>query len=155
MIPQFNGHGLLPGGLHECNLDAVSAVFCSTPHRAGLFANLKACLAHMRGQGLNGIVVIDGSFVTDKEVPGDIELTLDTRQLPAEDQLRALQYFQAMHSKVKADWNVDWYPTIASLPGIPPANNFIDFFQYAGVKTAAIKGIPAHTPKGILKLEAW
>lgn len=151
MIPKFNGQGLLPGGLHNCNLDAVAAIFCSTPHRVSLFTNLKACLAHMKAQGLNGIVVIDGSFVTDKEVPGDIELTLDTRLLPADDQLRALQYFHSMHSKVKADWNVDWYPTIAGLAD----SNFVDFFQYAGVKTAAIKGIPAHTPKGILRLEAW
>ena len=138
-------------GLHDCDLDAVEAVFCGNAHRADLFVHLKACLEHMRASQLQGTVILNGSFVTDKETPADIEMTLDVRARAAEDQLRAIQYFHNMHQQVKDDWKVDWYPTIDGVG----QNNFVNFFQYVGVKTAAIKSIQADTPKGILRLTTW
>ena len=149
MIPAFTSNGLLPAGVHVCNLADIPAIFCGNLHRTDLFTNLQLCLADMKAAQLSGKVVINGSFVTDKEIPNDVELTLDARATSDQDKFRAFMYFQQKHGYAKAAWKVDWYPTLDA------GNNFVTFFQYVGVKSAVIKNIPANSPKGVLGLRSW
>lgn len=106
-------------------------------------------LDEMRAANLSGDLYIDGSFVTDKEVPGDIEVTLDVRSETMEKQGLAVLFFYSNHGRLKDQNSVDWYPTL------PSQNDFISFFQYLGYKTAAIKKLNPKDPKGILKIPSW
>lgn len=148
MIPSLTAHGLLPPGIHECTLDQLRAAFGLGVRRLQLLDGLDRCLRLMNDEHLEGIVVIDGSFVTDKERPDDIELTLDVRHLDHSKQDRAL-LFQLRHFSDISRMGVDWYPTL------PSQQDFTLFFQRVGEKTAAAKRIPASGNKGILKLNSW
>lgn len=42
MIPQFDGYGLLPPGIHDCTLDEVRDRLCWTTKRQEIFDGLCA-----------------------------------------------------------------------------------------------------------------
>jgi hypothetical protein len=72
-IPAFRDDGYLPEGLHEASEAEVIARFGeSTPRREYLTGRLRRWLELARAVGARR-VVIDGSFVTDKAEPGDID----------------------------------------------------------------------------------
>ena len=58
--------------LHE--LQARFGAFRGSDHRARLFARLEALVLAMRSSGLFAALIIDGSFVTAKPAPNDIDL---------------------------------------------------------------------------------
>jgi hypothetical protein len=78
-IPELNEAGLLPAGIHQASLEEVRALFGRfqrTDRRPALFAKLSELLGEARSTGLVVAVVIDGSFVTAKDEPSDIDLIL-------------------------------------------------------------------------------
>lgn len=73
----LNGNGVLPVGLHEMTLEEVDRLFgrfTTTDRRQVLFANLKEYCAELRKVGFVDYVLVNGSFVTSKAVPGDIDM---------------------------------------------------------------------------------
>lgn len=150
MVPPLNSQGLLPAGIHLCDLAELEAVFGFTAARIQLIAALKSCIPLMQAHGLAGDLLIAGSFVTDKEVPDDIEVTLDVRNYQRVDQDKALLFYMRQHAKLKAETRIDWYPTMPD-----NESDFTLFFQYVGEKTAAIKRCDPKDLKGILKLTSW
>ncbi len=80
-IPVLTADGLLPEGVHDCTLDEIGERFGSfqrTDRRCRLFERLEDFLREARTSGLVVAVILDGSFVTDKDVPGDIDLIVVT-----------------------------------------------------------------------------
>jgi hypothetical protein len=78
-IPELNESGLLPEGIHDCTLDEISARFGrfqTTDRRVRLFEKLRALVEEERQAGLAVELIVDGSFVTDKPEPGDIDLVI-------------------------------------------------------------------------------
>jgi hypothetical protein len=76
-IPEFNTHGCLPGGLHDCTLDELRSrfgVFQESDRRPRLFAQLEALVQACASAGLFEALIVDGSFVTAKPTPNDIDL---------------------------------------------------------------------------------
>jgi len=76
-IPDFNVSGLLPVGVHDCTMAEVQArlgTFQSSDQRPALFSRLEALVQAMQASGLFETVLIDGSFVTAKTTPNDIDL---------------------------------------------------------------------------------
>lgn len=76
-IPALNSNGLLPPGIHAATLDEIRhrfGSFQSSDQRPRLFARLEELADAMRNCGLFGSVLIDGSFVTGKPAPNDIDL---------------------------------------------------------------------------------
>ena len=76
-IPAFTDHGLLPTGLHECTVAEIRERFGGSGYGAGrheLMARLEDYVRDLRTTQLVAWVIVDGSFVTSKEVPGDIDL---------------------------------------------------------------------------------
>lgn len=124
-------------------------MFAFNPTREKIWANLGAVLAEMQVAQLSGVLFLDGSYVTDKEHPGDIEVTLDVRSEPLHVQGLAVMFYLQHHQRIKADLGVDWYPTL------PAENDFVVFFQYLGDKTAALKKLKPKDLKGILKVTTW
>lgn len=72
MIPPFNLNGKLPPGIHFCSWEEFVARFGSTQHRLNLIAGLKIAMEQLRIAGCS-TVYVDGSFVTNKLIPGDFD----------------------------------------------------------------------------------
>jgi hypothetical protein len=78
-IPSLNDAGLLPPGVHDCTLDKPRqrfGVFQTTDRRPKLFDKLQQLVQAAWATGLVAEIVIDGSFVTAKPDPNDIDLIL-------------------------------------------------------------------------------
>lgn len=76
-IPELNRHGLLPPGLHDCSLAELQAsfgVFQESDRRQHLFRKLEELVAACQRSGLFEQLLVDGSFVTAKPAPNDIDL---------------------------------------------------------------------------------
>lgn len=74
LIPPFDDHGRLPDGLHDASISEIRQALGFTTRREALIDGLERYLADWDSFRLLESVVIDGSFVTDKPEPGDIDL---------------------------------------------------------------------------------
>ena len=72
MIPPPNAIGELPPGVHAATLAEVETVFATTPRRRLLFEGLRQALENLARAGVRR-VFIDGSFVTTKANPNDVD----------------------------------------------------------------------------------
>ena len=76
-IPVLSSEGYPPTGLFDCELSEVSArfgVFSGSDRRPQLFARLEQLARSMRASGLFEELIVDGSFVTAKAQPNDIDV---------------------------------------------------------------------------------
>ena len=72
VVPQFDADGLLPMGIHRTTWDEVAATFRNTPWRRRPLGGVEMAIDGLRRAGCL-TVYIDGSFVTDKNVPNDFD----------------------------------------------------------------------------------
>jgi hypothetical protein len=72
MIPDFTADGNLPPGIHWATWSEIEVRFGMTAHRRRLLAGLHRAASSLRDAGCRAIY-LDGSFVTDKEVPNDFD----------------------------------------------------------------------------------
>ena len=75
MLPEFNKKGYLPPGLHRSNFTEVRQRFGNTDKRQDLLRNLHNFVNVARKVGAIKLI-LDGSFVTDKKEPNDIDAIL-------------------------------------------------------------------------------
>ncbi|PRR70937.1 DUF6932 family protein [Clostridium thermopalmarium] len=78
-IPSLNGHGILPEGIYECTMEDIKEKFCSIEnkeHRCKLFKKLEQYLKDLKKFNTKYELIIDGSFITDKKFPSDIDFIL-------------------------------------------------------------------------------
>ncbi len=78
-IPDFNENGVLPEGIYKATIKEIKEVFCSfgdTTKRNKLFNSFLRYLTEVKKHNIDYEIYIDGSFVTDKESPGDIDILL-------------------------------------------------------------------------------
>ena len=72
-IPLFNSIGELPPGEHEATLSEIEAAFGSRNEcRKVLFSGLRSATSNLKESGVRR-VYINGSFITSKEEPADID----------------------------------------------------------------------------------
>jgi hypothetical protein len=96
-------------------------------------------------------VFIDGSFVTDKDAPGDVDAVLelpraDLGKLLAHPEGRALGDSAA----VKATYEVHLF--LQPTPPVPLHADMAGFFQRLRPEEAIVRKVPADTKRGILKV---
>jgi hypothetical protein len=145
-IPALSDQGLLPAGRHPCALSDIPQVFCWNPYRKQLWEQFQAFWGWYQPQRWAGQIYLNGGFVTDKPEPEDIDMVTDLSGLDDARAYQALLYMAQNQQKIFDTFKVHfWF----NLPG---NNDFAAFFQYVGIKTAAIKGIHAKYPKGILRI---
>ena len=145
VIPYLNEHGLLPEGVHNCSVPEMTARFGWNEHRQGLLLSFEAFLRNEVRAVFDHPVYADGSFVTDKEHPEDIDVALDLLAATDADKWRGVE-FMSERCRIRSRYGVDFW---VNLPG---GNDFSAFFQYAGHKMAKFKGLDHHHRKGILRL---
>ena len=145
-IPDLDEHGLLPAGIHDCSLEEMNAKFAWNDHRERLMGSFVRFLKSEICNVFDCPVCADGSFVTDKERPNDIDVVLEL--LEAED-AQKWQGFMLMvehQDRIRHEYGVDFWAKVSH------GNDFSAFFQYAGLKTAKFKGLDPTHPKGILRI---
>jgi hypothetical protein len=146
-LPTLDGHGLLPAGIHPGNEADLRDRFCWNSHRQQLFIQLIAFLAELRKDFPTEQVYVDGSFVTDKEFPSDVDLVLDGSMTRRAQLWKAVGMMQLDQNNIKAKYGVDFWVDI------PGGNSFTSFFQYVGIKTAALKRLSPRHNKGIVLIK--
>ena len=78
-IPPFDKSGLLPAGLHDCTLNEIRerfGAFQINDQRPELFQKFLAFAAEVKGAQFVRCLLVDGSFVTAKACPNDIDLVI-------------------------------------------------------------------------------
>jgi hypothetical protein len=125
VLPDLDADGALPPGIHPAAWAEVVALFGQTVHRRELLDGLSDALDDLEAAGC-GLVYLDGSIVTDKDVPGDFDLCWETAGVD----LRKLDpvFFDLAPPRAaqQARYRGDILPNVReSNSGMP----FVDFFQ--------------------------
>jgi hypothetical protein len=128
-IPAFTTDGLLPPGVHDCTLDELRERFGSfqgSDRRCRLFDAFEAFVREAKGAGVVRALIVDGSFVTDRDDPGDIDViivSLSSDELPAE--LRPAEYNVLSKSHIRRNYGLD---VLLAHEGHSRLSKYIDFF---------------------------
>jgi hypothetical protein len=76
MIPEFNDNGYLPPGIHRATLEEIASRFGQEPElRQAQTESLRWLFDLSKRVGVQRFI-IDGSFVTDKWEPNDVDCVL-------------------------------------------------------------------------------
>ena len=141
-IPALNKDGLLPEGIHDCSLGEIEARFGSfqgTDHRPRLWAALRAFLRELKAAGLGSALLVNGSFVTAKPAPEDIDLIL---VLPAghdlSRDLSPAEYNVLSSQRVRRRHKLDLLVTRADSDQY---RRYLSLFQQVRLEPSKTKGI--------------
>lgn len=132
-IPPFTLKGELPPGVHIADLSEIEERFgLKTERRRKLMAGLKEALKLLK-LGNVSKVYIDGSFVSHKDEPDDVDgcwssINADASKLdPRFWDFRDEDDFQAKRASLKRDFGIDFF--IAELIEGSRGETFPIFFQ--------------------------
>lgn len=137
MIPEFNADGLLPRGVHPATLEEVLERFGGNERREQLLTGFVEALRLLRAAGCRR-VYIDGSFVTPKERPNDIDACWDIDGVDADALDPVFFDFADGRAAQKARFGAEFFP--AQVPEGLTGRAFLEFFQ-VDRQTGEPKGI--------------
>jgi hypothetical protein len=149
MIPPLED-GVLPDGVHDCTADEVEAVFGrfqTSDRRVRLTERLKAYLAVAAGSGVVVAVVIDGSYVTAKDEPEDIDLIVVRRADVDVTYLRPFEYNAISKAEIRRAYKFDVFSVV---DGSDDLANRIEFFSQVNPKKP--NTYTTRTTKGLLRV---
>ncbi|TRO64778.1 DUF6932 family protein [Streptomyces sp. IB201691-2A2] len=114
-IPPLDpGTGYLPEGEHEAEWKEVVDRFGTTFKRKDLLMNLAHVLRGLRTRGVQS-VLLDGSFVTNKQRPRDVEVIYFPP--PGADVSSYGEFSPAGHDALKRQYKIDLWPYPSHQPG--------------------------------------
>ncbi len=143
-LPPYNSRGYLPPGIYILTIEEVESIFGYNAKRRRLIIGLKQGLAHLKSCGCKR-VYLNGSFITEKEVPDDFDACWD-------DDISDQQFNKLAESfpvlldlsngriAQKMFYNGEFFPASFLADGL---NNFLEFFQIDRYGN----------PKGIIKID--
>ncbi len=141
-IPELNADGFLPPGIHDCSLKEIGSrfgVFCRSNRRIKLCRQLEGFVEALSSTGFATALLVDGSFVTAKEEPGDIDLVIVLRRDHDFDrELRPFEYNVLSKKRVRRQYGFD---TLVAVEETPELGDAADFFQQVRSKSGVRKGI--------------
>jgi hypothetical protein len=138
----FLPNGNLKPGIHPMALDDFENLYGYNGHRRKLITGLKKDLGCFNEFGCNHLYV-DGSFVTSKTFPSDIDLCWDPAFLNYQKMIIKYPVFfnyDYERAMQKAVYGCEFLPM--TVVAKPPSTLYIDFFQKDKYDN----------PKGIVKL---
>jgi len=144
MIPDFDTDGNLPSGIYEANLMEIEAKFTFTLKRKGHFKHLKLLIVDLIAIGCKTIY-IDGSFITKKALPNDIDICWESKGVDlinAKMNMPILWDLNFPRNAQQNKYHADIFP--ANCFELSSKLYFLDFFQFDKNTGKA---------KGIIKLE--
>lgn len=143
-IPEFNDAGMLPDGVWDCSLGEVAVRFVSSVEREELWGNFQQFLDYYREKNGPNVLWLDGSFVTARRAPRDVDVVADCIDASAEQTQCAVLLF-IERSALKQRFCVDFWVKHPSFP-----NDLTQFFQY--VRPDAASQLQSSRSKGILRI---
>jgi len=141
-IPDLDGDGFLPPGVHDASLDEIRETFGrfqGTDRRVQLQKALAAFATEAQATGLVAAITVDGSFTTGKASPGDVDLIVVLRadvQLGGE--LRPDQYNVLSARRAKHRHSFDVRVATAAPETLQP---WVDFFGQVRDRPGLCKGM--------------
>ncbi|MFA7204634.1 MAG: hypothetical protein WC188_13105 [Candidatus Caldatribacteriota bacterium] len=122
MIPDFNKHGNLPAGIYRASIDDIEKRFgLNSKKRISLFSTFNNFLELIIPFKTNiKQIILDGSFVTTKENPGDIDCIIlikdNTRYTPEiVDKLVNAKKLYNIHLFIREERNIKEYKKLLDL----------------------------------------
>lgn len=130
LIPALTDEGLLPQGVHPCTMKELEdrfGRFQRSDRRIRLTRCLAAYLSELRQAGFVSRVVVDGSYVTSKDEPDDIDLIVVLRSShDFASNLRPADYNIVSKKRVKKEYGFD----VMVVPEDSRAlDEYLSFFQ--------------------------
>lgn len=141
-IPPLDGDGFLPVGLFECSLEELRerfGRFQRSDRRINLATNLTIYLRELRETGKVAWVCVDGSFVSAKEEPGDIDLIVvlaTGAALPSP--MNPFDYAALSSKRVKRRLGFDVF---VAAEGTQALAGYLDFFAQRSDNSGRSKGL--------------
>lgn len=143
MIPEFNENGLLPPGIHLCTIEDIQLQFTYNIRRREIFDGLLRLISDLKAIS-SSAVYIDGSFVTAKQLPSDIDACWEEGTGTKYEYEYVHMPILFNRDKAKQKYKADVFP--ANIIENDSRKMFIDFFQTD--KTTGEQ-------KGILKIDLY
>ncbi|SDQ06979.1 DUF6932 family protein [Virgibacillus salinus] len=145
-IPPFDKNGLLPIGVHDCSIEDIERIFSSLPNkdvRNKLFNNLLGYIENIKVAEIPcNHLLVDGSYVTDKEKPSDVDLALITPYDYTPETL-TLAHYEVMHrDTVKSKYGFTLFHVFYESASL---KEIIEYYQ-------GVKAPRQHLKKGILRV---
>ncbi len=137
LIPRFDSEGLLPKGIHAATWEEVTERFGANERRRQLLAGLHEAVGLLRSAGCKR-VYIDGSFVTSKKQPNDIDVCWDIGGVDPGALDPVFLDFGDERAAQKARFGAEFFP--AQVPEGLTGSVFLEFFQ-VDKETGQPKGI--------------
>ena len=135
MIPEFDSRGLLPNGVFRTDWEEFVKRFGGNRRRRQLLKRLKEALDLLAAAGCHR-VYLDGSFVTAKPWPNDIDVCWDIDGVDAISLDSVFFDFDNGRAAQKARFGAEFFPAQAP----QRLKTFLDFFQ-VDKETGRPKGI--------------
>jgi uncharacterized protein DUF6932 len=146
-IPPLLPLGFLPPGIHNTTVPEIENVFGSSNQtRIDLFSGLTRYADLLKSVGLFSGIYVDGSFVTDKALPGDIDVVVDM-DIPSFVTLLGRPNRAAVMDPflIKATYGLHLFFS-------PTDQGIINFFQHLRPEEAIMRKVPISTMRGILRV---
>jgi hypothetical protein len=146
MIPPFNESTFLPPGIYLVTIDEFKERFVYGNRRNEIFLGLLRLISDLKEIGCN-VIYVDGSFVSSKERPGDVDICWELVDNPdfllfAENKHPILFMMQGKRLEQQNKYCADIFP--ANIIELSSGLLFLDYFQ---------KIKHTNEPKGIIKIE--
>jgi Family of unknown function (DUF6932) len=139
-IPAFDADsGNLPAGVHIATWDEIVSRFGWNAERIKLLAGLRQALESLKAAGCQR-AYLDGSFVTEKDVPGDFDGCWEAAGVDPGALDPVLLDFSRRRAVQKATFGGEFF--VANRAAAPAGTRFVDFFQLDKT-TGQAKGIVA------------
>ncbi|HUS37155.1 MAG TPA: hypothetical protein VM680_17550 [Verrucomicrobiae bacterium] len=141
-IPALDAEGFLPVGVHDCELEEIKdrfGVFSGSSRRPDLFSRLVAYFAEARAAAIATSIIVDGSFVTARTVPNDIDLVLVLKAgHDLTEDLNPADYNVVSRRRVHRQYGFD---LLVAREGSAEHSRWIEFFQQVRLEPGRQKGI--------------
>lgn len=147
-ILSLSQSGLLPPGDHECSLAEAEAAFVYNERRQDLWRQLLSYLDELRSFDRITAIYLDGSFVTDKADPGDIDIVVKFDSIIAWVLLQTERPELFASRTIRRQYELDVYPHAGNLR--EGETDIIEVFRQLRVEEAQSRNLPPGTTKGIL-----
>ena len=146
MLQHLTEDGILPPGIHDASLEDIKArfgLFQETDRRPRLCERLEQLVAQLRPLGFVRHLIVNGSFVTSKPDPEDIDLILAiVPEILHRPEWAPAEYNALSSRRLRKQYQFD--VLVAPVDG-PAYSEYLEFFSQ-------IKGSPDGR-KGLVRLQ--
>jgi hypothetical protein len=141
VIPAPDADGNLPAGVYPATWDELSNAFGQNPLRAQLLDGLYRAAKALQQAGCSTLYV-DGSFVTTKDHPKDVDACWEPAGVNGSSPDPVLLDFRNRRIAQKVKYGGELFISSSRAEATPPRRTFLEFFQ-SDKDTGKPKGIIA------------